>query len=73
MLDELTRTLDEIAGMIAERSGRPADDDSVLALAGAVIGVTIAAWFGTGGEDWLDRFMERFATGMTLLETGFSL
>ena len=73
MLDELTRTVGEIAQLVAERSGRPADDDDVLALAGAVIGITIAAWFGTRGEDWQARFLERIDTGLARLESGFPL
>jgi AcrR family transcriptional regulator len=73
MLDELTRTLREITGVIGQRCGRPADDDEVLALAGAVIGVTIAAWLGAEGDDWVDRFLERVEKGIRLLETGFDL
>ena len=73
MLDELTRTLREIAGLIAERAGRAPDDDAVVTLAGAVVGLTIAAWLGTDGEDWIERFLQRVDTGMALLETGFRL
>jgi AcrR family transcriptional regulator len=70
MLDELVRTMHEIAGLIAERSGRSVDDDEVVALAGAVIGVSIGAWFGAGGGDWTERFVERIDAGMALLESG---
>ncbi len=73
MLGELVRTLREIADLVAERSGRPADDDDVLALAGAVIGITIGAWFSSEGGDWLPRFVERIERGMELLEDGFRL
>lgn len=73
MLEDLTRTLRDISGLIAERSGRAPDDDAVVALAGAVVGLTIAAWLGTDGEDWTERFLQRVDTGMTLLETGFGL
>lgn len=73
MLDELTRTLREIAGLIAERAGRRVDDDEVLALAGSVIGLTIAAWLGTEGGGWAERFLERVDKGMALLESGFQL
>lgn len=73
MLDELTRTLGEIAGLVAERSGRRPDDDAVLALSGAVIGLSIAAWFGNEGGDWTSRFMERLDAGIALLESGFDL
>lgn len=73
MLDELTRTLRETAELIAERSGRPSDDDDVLALSGAIIGLAIAAWLASDGEDWVVRFLERIDRGMALLESGFRL
>jgi AcrR family transcriptional regulator len=73
MLGELARTMREIADLVAERSGRPTDDDAVLALAGAVIGLSIAAWFASEGDDWTARFVERIDTGMALLESGFRL
>ncbi len=71
MLDELTRTVHEIAAMIVERSGRPPGDDAVLALAGAVIGVVIAAWLADPDEDWTTRFLDRVDAGLVLLESGF--
>ncbi len=73
MLGELARTMLEIAGLIAERSGRAADDDDVAALAGAVIGVSIAAFFGSGPSDWSERFVERLDAGMALLASGARL
>jgi AcrR family transcriptional regulator len=42
-LDEFTRTLDEIAGALAGRVGRPADDFAVRTLAGAIMGVIMSA------------------------------
>ena len=71
MLGELARTVGEISGLVAERSGLPPDDDAVLALAGAVIGLSIAAWFASDGDDWVARYVERIDTGMALLESGF--
>ena len=73
MLGEFARTIQEIAGMMSERSGRPADDDQVLALAGAVVGVAIAAWYGAGEPEDAARFIERIDLGLGLLETGFRL
>jgi AcrR family transcriptional regulator len=73
MLGEFARTIREIADLVADRTGRRADDDGVLALAGAVIGLSIAAWFASDGDDWTARFIERIDTGMALLESGFSL
>ena len=71
MLDELARTVDEVAGLVAERSGRSPDDDEVVALAGAAIGVSIAAWLATDGDDLDARYLDRIDAGMALLETGF--
>jgi AcrR family transcriptional regulator len=73
MLDELTRTLREIADLIAERAGRAPDDDAVVALAGAVVGLTIAAWLGTDDDDWSASFLRRVDVGLELLEAGFRL
>ena len=72
MLDEFLRTLHEIAGLIAERAGRVPDDEAVQALAGAVIGIAIAAWLGHEGEDWMP-YLDRIDHGMALLESGFRL
>jgi AcrR family transcriptional regulator len=73
MLGELARTVRVIADLVAERTGRAADDDAVLALAGAVIGLSIAAWFASDGDDWTARFLKRMDTGMALLESGIRL
>lgn len=72
MLGEFARTLNEIAELLAERSGRTPNDNEVLALAGAVIGVTIAAWFAQDDGDW-SQFVARVETGLERLETGFAL
>jgi AcrR family transcriptional regulator len=72
-MDELTRTLDEIVELIAERSGRPQSDNAVISLAGAVIGVAIAAWFAGGGEDRIEQILDRIDAGLALLEKGFNL
>ena len=71
MLGELARTVGEIADLVAERSRRPADDDAVLALAGAVIGIAIAAWFAVDMDASPERFLDRVDTGIALLESGF--
>ncbi len=71
MLDELVRTMHEIAGLISERSGLPSEDERVVALAGAVIGVSIGAMFGAGGADWTASFVDRLDAGMGMLESGF--
>jgi AcrR family transcriptional regulator len=71
MLGELARSVREVAELVAERSGRPADDDEVLALAGAVIGLAIAAWLGTEDQEFSARYLERIDAGMALVESGF--
>lgn len=73
MLDEFVRTLNEIAALLAERTGRAVDDDYVVALAGAVLGVSIAAWLGGGEGDASVRYVERIDAGLALLEDGFRL
>ena len=72
MLGEFARTVGEIADLVAEHSRRPADDDAVLALAGAVIGIAIAAWFSADGDDSAARFLHRVDQGIALLESGFA-
>ena len=71
MLGEFARTVGEIADLVAERAHRPADDDAVLALAGAVMGIAIAAWFAVDQDAPAERFLDRVDAGMALLESGF--
>jgi AcrR family transcriptional regulator len=71
MLGEFARTVGEIAELVAERAHRPADDDAVLALAGAVMGIAIAAWFAVDEDAPAERFLDRVDAGMALLESGF--
>jgi AcrR family transcriptional regulator len=73
MIDEFTRTLRLMATTIAQRAGTKADYDEVLALSGAVLGMTLAAWLASEGDDWTVHFLERIDKGIRLLETGFSL
>ncbi len=73
MLDEFMRTLQEFIDLIAERTGRPREDDGVVMLAGAVMGLAMAAWLGSQGDDWVDHFLRRIDVGLEMLETGFDL
>src|SRR5205823_7882569 len=50
MLEEMSRTTQCLAEAVAERSGRDPGDFAVRALAGAVVGVAMAAWFDEGGD-----------------------
>ena len=72
MLGEFARTVGEIADLVAERAHRPANDDAVLALAGAVIGIAIAAWFAVDMDASPEQFLDRVDIGMALLESGFT-
>ena len=71
-LDEFSRTIGVIAGALAERSGRAADDPNVRTFAGAVVGVAMTAWFAGSGDDLAD-FAEKFDESLALLEAGLPL
>jgi AcrR family transcriptional regulator len=71
MLAELVRTLREFVQFVAERTGRPVDDDKVLATAGALIGVSLAAWFACEGDASLTRYSSLLDAAAAHLE--FSL
>jgi len=71
MLEELARTTQIIAQAVAERSGKAATDFEVRVVAGAVVGVAMAAWFDEPGN--LDSFGEKFERGLALLEAGLPL
>jgi AcrR family transcriptional regulator len=73
MLAELVRTLREVVELVAERTGRPVDDDRVLATAGAGIGVSLAAWFACEGDTSLARYPDLFDAAMAHLESGLPL
>jgi AcrR family transcriptional regulator len=71
MLDEFARTTQVLATAIAERSGRAPDDFAVVTVAGAVLGVAMAAWF-TAADD-IQAFADRYENGLALLEAGLPL
>jgi AcrR family transcriptional regulator len=80
MLAELARTTQMLAEAVAERSGRDPGDFAVRALAGAVVGIAMAAWFDEAGDPMsfddktkLATFARRFERGLTLLEAGLPL
>jgi AcrR family transcriptional regulator len=70
MLDELVRSMHLLIEIAAKRATRAPDDVAVQALAGAVIGVGIAAWVSGGGLRASD-FLERMDAGLAELESGF--
>lgn len=73
MLADLVRTEREIADLVAARAGLPADDDRVLAVAGAGIGVSLAAWFACEGDRSLARYLDLFDAAMAHLESALPL
>ena len=72
MLDEFARTNQLLATAIAERVGRSPDDFAVQTVAGAVLGVAMAAWFTTPHND-IEAFADKYERGLALLEAGLPL
>ena len=72
MLDEFARNLDLLAEIVAERVGRRADDLAVRTLAGAVIGVGIAAW-STAGDHTMTDYLALMDASLAQLEAGLRL
>jgi AcrR family transcriptional regulator len=71
MLAEFARTTQVIAQAVAERTGKDASDFPVQALAGAVVGIAMAAWFDH--PDDLAGFGDKLERGLALLEAGLPL
>jgi AcrR family transcriptional regulator len=76
-VDELMRTTDVITAAIAARIGRDASDFASRNLAGAIIGVIMAAtmpWQADGdGDIDVDQMFERIDAGLAHLEAGLPL
>jgi AcrR family transcriptional regulator len=71
-LDEFARTIDEIAGAVARRTGRAPDDFAVRNLAGALIGVIMAATM-PWSEQPAGDLAERIDAALAHLEAGLPL
>ena len=74
-MDELTRTIDLIAGALARRVGRDPGDFAVRNFAGAVVGVIMAAnmpWEELATEGGADMF-DRIDAALAHLEAGLPL
>ncbi|HEY1620292.1 MAG TPA: TetR family transcriptional regulator [Streptosporangiaceae bacterium] len=72
-LDELARTIDGIAEGLAGRIGRDSGDFAIRTLAGAIIGVVMAAtmpWLGTDLVPDVREIFRRIDEGLALLEDG---
>lgn len=77
-VDELARAIDVLADALSRRTSLPADDVTCRSVAGAVVGVVIAAmppWHGAveSGDPSLDlaATVRRVDAGLALLEAGF--
>src|SRR5262249_9447248 len=80
MLAELARTTQVLAEAVAERTGRDPSDFAVRTLAGAVVGVAMAAYFGEADgfmalddQTQLATFADKLQRGLGLLEAGLPL
>jgi len=71
-LDEFARTIDEIAAAIAKRTGRAPDDFAVRNVAGALIGVIMAATMPWAEAPNKDMF-ERIDAALAHLDAGLPL
>jgi AcrR family transcriptional regulator len=72
MLDEFVRAVELVAGVMAERTGRARNDIAVTTLAGAVIGIGIAALVAYRDNPELDM-IEHFDAGLAQLQAGLEL
>jgi len=80
MLAELARTTQVLAEALAERTGRDPGDFAVRTLAGAVVGVAMAAYFdeaddlmALSDQAKLATFADKLERGLSLLEAGLPL
>jgi hypothetical protein len=71
-LDEFARTIDLTAAAVARRTGRDPDDFAVRNLAGALIGVIMAATMPWSQTPATDMF-ERVDAALAHLEAGLPL
>ena len=72
-IDEFARTIEVMAAALARRAGRPPDDFAARNLAGAMVGVIMAAtmpWAGLAGTADL---VEQIDSGLAHLEAGLPL
>jgi AcrR family transcriptional regulator len=75
-MDEYSRTISVIAEAVATRSGRDSDDFAVRTVAGAIVGVIMAATMPW--SDWVDKspashMFERIDAALAHLEAGLPL
>jgi AcrR family transcriptional regulator len=73
VMDELYASIDMLAMLAAERTGRAPDDFAVRAWAGAVVGVVMAAYPAPGHGDKVEENFELIDRGFALLAAGLPL
>jgi Transcriptional regulator len=76
MLNRMAGKVQLVARMVAERTHRNENDFAVRTLAGAIIGVGLAAWVGTEGdheEGFMERYYVLLDAGLSYLEAGLPL
>jgi AcrR family transcriptional regulator len=75
-MDEYSRTITVIAEAVAERSGRDPNDFAVRNVAGAIVGVIMAAtipWTDWGGKPMQTHMFDRIDAALAHLEDGLPL
>ncbi len=71
ILGEFARTVQVTAEALAKRVARPPNDLVVRTVAGAVLGVGLAAWFAA--DDDMEEYLKLFDAGLAHLEAGLPL
>ncbi|HXM58992.1 MAG TPA: TetR family transcriptional regulator [Candidatus Dormibacteraeota bacterium] len=72
MVDQFTGAIDQICGMVAERTSRRPDDFPVVALAGAIVGVVMAVVI-TAADDPSADFIDLADRAFAQLEAGLPI
>jgi len=72
MVQEMVRTVGDLAAAIARRERRRADDFGARTVAGAVLGALLSAWIAPG-EPHVTEVYERMDKALAQLEKGLSL
>ena len=72
MLDESSKAIGLLTQVIAERTGKQAEDIAVQALAGAILGISMMALFAASSGTRTD-YLTHFDEGLAQLEVGFPL
>jgi AcrR family transcriptional regulator len=71
VLEQFTGSIDQIAALVAARTGRRPDDFAVIALSGAMVGVALAVLTAT--EDPFEDFVALLDRALAQLEAGLPL